>query len=176
MYKPLAKWARDRIKTMNGSGRPIKLREMTEEACTIFAKDPNFLKQEVYPIIAGTIQDVLATTRRATGGRVNVNDPSSELRAGSEQADRIFPWREHTKAGWVLLTTMNRGMLKEAIGERKIQLDAGRRRIMFLEALAKGLRGNEETVGQRYDADQIEALRRRYEQGTAEHEGEAPPV
>lgn len=170
MYKPLAKWTRDRLAATSGSGRPIKLRELTEEACEIFAKDPNFLRQEVYPIIAGTIQDVIAATRRNTGngGRAGTHEPP--VVAGQEPAPKIYPWREHTKAGWVLLTTMNRGMLKEAIGERKIQLDAGRRRVLFLEALGRGLRNNEETVGERYDAEQIESLRRRYEKGTAEQE------
>ena len=161
MYKPLVEWTKQRLSQSNG--KPVKLADLAEEATVKFGHDPQFLKQQIYPIISEQIRAVLAMTRKHSGQSNN-----GVMHAGAEEGEeRTILWREHTRAGYVLLTAMTRAQLREAIGERKNQVDSHNRRILFLEALAHGLKNDRQTVGQRYDSSQIESLRRRYEDGTA---------
>jgi hypothetical protein len=166
MYKPLVDWTKTRIAEAR-SGEALVIADLTQEALKVFAKDPGFLQQEIAPIIADQIRSVIALTRKHPSGSNNTT------RAGESLTTNI-QWREHTKAGWVLLTSMNRLQLREAIGERKMQIEAHSRRVLFLQALANGLKDAEQTVGERYDTEQILALRRRYEDGTAAQEGPQP--
>jgi uncharacterized membrane protein (DUF106 family) len=72
MYGPLVQWCRKRMQEQEG---PIDLPQLTEEAMEIFAKDPKFLRTQVYPLVYTQLRAVLAATRgespvRVVGGSV----------------------------------------------------------------------------------------------------------
>jgi hypothetical protein len=149
VYKPLVAWAQEQIAAQSGA---VDLPEIAREALTKFGTDPEFLTTEVYQLIYTQLTYVMAATRK------------TQPVVGSTT---LIRWREHTSRGYLLLTEMTRIDLKEAISTRIGVVQEHERRIKFLSVLRKGLTDDRMTVGQRFDAEQIESLRRRYVEGTA---------
>jgi hypothetical protein len=152
MYRPLIAWAQEQIALLQSGA--VDLPEIARKGLAKFGTDPEFLRTEVYELIYTQLKYVMATTR-------------GTQRALGSTTTTLIRWREHTSRGYLLLTEMTRIDLKEAIAERIGIVQEQERRVKFLSALRKGLTDDRMTVGQRFDAEQIESLRRRYVEGTA---------
>jgi hypothetical protein len=169
MYRPLTDWVN---KKLDATKAPLRSADLVDEAIDRFRRDPNFLANEFRTFLLGEIRAILAQTRGPIilpthlGTRVISN---SEVLTSSP----VVRWREQTAKGHMLLTEMRRPDLTEAIGYRRHAHQALGRRLLFLEAIRRGLPDDKQTVGERYEAEQLEALRRRYEQGTGEIDDKA---
>lgn len=159
MYKPLVKWVHEHLQ----AGRASKAPELTDEAIEEFRHDDNFLKGEFRNFLYAQIRDILAQTR----GPIMVNTKMGTPVMGNGLQPVVVTWQEHIKSkGHMFLTDMRKADLTEAINERKHRIQAEGRRLLFLEAVRRGLKDGKQTVGERYDAEQLESMRRRYEEGT----------
>lgn len=157
MFRPLIEWARERMATDPGA---IRLPELTDEALDIFAADPKFLRTEVRNLIYQQLAYAFAVSR-------GVQRRIRPLELNGETTT-IIRWREHTSRGHLLLTSMTRTDLSEAITLRNALIEGQKERINFLSALQAELSNDTITVGERFSNDQIENLRRRYISTTAE--------
>lgn len=164
MYKPLVTWVHERLK----DDKPVKATDLTDEAIDQFRKDNAFITGEFRTFLYQEIRQILALTRGPIAVTTNLNQPPLANGLVSPIISQIR-WREHVgEKGYMLLPQMTRADLSIAIRERKGRMEHEGRRVLFLEAVRKGLKDAKQTVGERWDGEQLEAMRRRYEKGTAD--------
>ena len=167
MYKPLMRWARERMRGMDR----IKLPELAEEAIEKFKNDRAFLKACVYPAVYSELSGLVAMTRKS-GQSARAMETSEEKGERCASATDRLEW---TPRGYVRITAMTYVDLTEAMAPRRARIEGETRGLLLLEKLSMRVPNDgKTTVGDCFDPAQLASIIRQYEEGTQTVELPAP--